>query len=282
MLDDSASAAATPFLRWAGSKRWLLPLLREMAPSDFGTYYEPFLGSGSAFFDLAHDRDAVLSDTISPLIDCYETVRDSPEVVSELVQEWKTDAESYYSVRAANYENDPLRAAAQFIYLNKLCFNGLYRQNQSGKFNVPYGRPKSPKLVDQSHLVAVSNRLMSGVQLKVCDFEVALSNCDEGDYVFLDPPYVSGHRNSAFVDYNSKIFSWDDQRRLGDVFRELDKRGVFVIQSNADHPSVRELYRGLEIRTTSRYSSMAASVEKRGRSSELLILSNSLLNGGSR
>ncbi|MEV7135738.1 Dam family site-specific DNA-(adenine-N6)-methyltransferase [Arthrobacter sp. NPDC093128] len=280
MVEEPNSDIATPFLRWAGSKRWLLPSLREMIPSDFGTYYEPFLGSGAVFFQVADGHSANLSDAIAPLISCYETVRDEPETVATLASGWKTDADTYYSVRAADFSDDPIRAAARFIYLNKLCFNGLYRENQSGKFNVPYGRPKSPNVADASQLLAVANRLTAGVQLKVCDFEVALSTCGAGDLVYLDPPYVSGHRSNGFVDYNAKIFSWDDQRRLASVFRELDSRGVFVIQSNADHPSVRELYEGYEFRTASRYSSMAAKADKRGKSNELLILSGSLLVGG--
>lgn len=280
MTDEPILATASPFLRWAGSKRWLLPSLRDIIPSDFGTYYEPFLGSGAVFFGLADGHSANLSDTISPLISCYETVRDEPATVAALASGWNTDAESYYAVRAADYRDDPIRGAARFIYLNKLCFNGLYRENQSGRFNVPYGRPKSTNVADANQLLAVANRLTSGVQLKVCDFEIALSACDAGDLVYLDPPYVSGHRSNGFVDYNAKIFSWEDQRRLASVFRDLDSRGVFVIQSNADHPTVRALYEGYESRTVFRYSSMAARADKRGNSNELLILSGSLSVGG--
>lgn len=276
MTDEKNQETATPFLRWAGSKRWLLPTLHDVIPSEFGTYYEPFVGSAAVFFNVASGHDAHLSDMISPLISCYETVRDEPGAVARIASSWNTDAESYYCVRAADYSDDPLRAAARFIYLNKLCFNGLYRENQSGKFNVPYGRPKTTNVVDENQLIKVANRLANGVQLKVCDFEVALSTCDSGDLVYLDPPYVSGHRSSGFVDYNAKIFSWDDQKRLSSVFRELDSRGVFVLLSNADHPSVRELYEGYSFHTVSRYSSMAAKADKRGKSSELLVMSNTL------
>ena len=272
--------AVGPFLRWAGSKRWLLPHLRQLAPSKFKAYYEPFLGSASAYFNLAAGHEAHLSDTISPLISCYETVRDFPIEVHGHISEWQTDAETYYAVRALDFSNDLLRSAAQFIYLNKLCFNGLYRQNQSGKFNVPYGRPKTPNVVDLIHLTAVSERLMNNVQFKVCDFEISLANCAEGDFAYLDPPYASQLRRSAFVDYNSKIFSWDDQVRLSSVFRALSDRGVNVIMSNADHPSVRDLYSGFEIRSVSRYSSMAASSVKRGQSTEVLILSQPIMTRG--
>lgn len=269
-----------PFLRWAGSKRWLLPHLRQLAPSKFNAYYEPFLGSASAYFDLAADHEAHLSDTIYPLISCYETVRDFPEHVFGHICEWQTDPDTYYSVRALDFRNDLLRSAAQFIYLNKLCFNGLYRQNQAGKFNVPYGRPRNSNVIGLDHLVAVSERLTEDAQLKVCDFEVALTNCAEGDFVYLDPPYASQSRSAAFVDYNSKIFSWDDQIRLARVFRELDDRGVSVMMSNADHPSIRDLFSGFDIRRVSRYSSMAASSAKRGRSTELLVVSRAMMMRG--
>jgi DNA adenine methylase len=126
--------------------------------------------------------------------------------------------------------------------------------------------------------VSVSQSLTNGAQFKVCDFEIALTNCAEGDFVYLDPPYASKGPSSAFVDYNSKIFGWDDQMRLAAVFRELNNLGVSVIQSNVDHPSIRQLYDEFEVRTVSRYSSMAASSAKRGKSSELLILSDAILD----
>jgi DNA adenine methylase len=245
-------------------------------PKEFGAYFEPFLGSGSAFFAIADDHEAYLSDTISPLVNCFIEVRDNPALVAEIAQGWGTDSASYYDVRAGVFDGDPTRAAAQFIYLNKLCFNGLYRVNQLGRFNVPFGRPKNSNVADALQLEAASVRLSKDVTITVGDFEDTLKSSKEGDFVYLDPPYVAGHRSESFADYNAKIFSWDDQKRLADLFRQLDARGVFVVQSNADHAAVRALYPKFEHRSVSRYSSMSGSAASRGVSSELVVVGNTL------
>jgi DNA adenine methylase len=272
--DEGDSVA--PFLRWAGSKRWFVPILRKHIPQEFGSYYEPFLGSGSAFFAVAEGHASYLSDTIPGLVNCYVQVRDQPEEVAAIAQSWDTDSATYYEVRAAHAETNLTRNAARFIYLNKLCFNGLYRENGRGQFNVPYGRPKSTNVVSVSNLLGVSTRLRNQVTIDELDFEERLKTSESGDFVYLDPPYVAGHRTNGFADYNAKIFSWDDQRRLAAVFQELDRRGVYVIQTNADHATVRELYDGAFSQPISRYSSMAARSTLRGASSELLIVGDAL------
>lgn len=274
MRDEGETAA--PFLRWAGSKRWFVPQLRNFMPDYYGSYYEPFLGSGSAFFAVAEGHRAYLADTITGLVNCYVQVRDRHEEVVAVAQSWETDSETYYKVRAVRAETDLVRDAARFIYLNKLCFNGLYRENGSGQFNVPYGRPKSTNVISLPLLRAVSARLQNQVSIDAMDFEERLMTCKGGDFVYLDPPYVAGHRTNGFADYNAKIFSWDDQRRLSNIFLELDRRGVFVVQTNADHPTVKELYKGAYSQSISRYSSMAARSTVRGASSELLIVGETL------
>jgi DNA adenine methylase len=276
MSETGAVLQAAPFLRWAGSKRWLVPRIREMFPDTFGRYFEPFLGSGAIFFACAGSRVSHLSDTISPLINCYQQVRDHPLAVAQVSQKWLVDAPTYYEVRSTQDE-DPVRQAARFIYLNKTCFNGLYRENQNGEFNVPFGRPKSSNILDHENLMRASELLQSpGTIIKVCDFEDSLKDCSEGDVVYIDPPYVAGHRQNGFVDYNAKLFGWEDQRRLASVCRDLHKRGASVIVSNASHESVRRLFTnpGFQLLEVSRYSSMAARSGKRGNSTELLIFSS--------
>ncbi|WP_448476516.1 DNA adenine methylase [Mycolicibacter minnesotensis] len=266
-----------PFLRWAGSKRWLIPKLQRLVPANFNCYYEPFLGSGAVYFKFAHGHRAHLSDVISPLIRTYRTVRDQPELVYTIATSWPTDKETYYSLRSQHVMETPAQAAARFIYLNRLCFNGLYRENSAGNFNVPYGRPRATNTVaDLEHLDLCAQRLRNRVTLSVGDFEEALEGCNQGDFVYLDPPYVAGHRSNGFVDYNARIFSWDDQKRLAYVFRELDRRGVHVILSNADHESLRALYKGIKSFEVQRHSSMSGKAGHRGRSAELVIVSESV------
>lgn len=267
-----------PFLRWAGSKRWLAARIQAILPDTYGRYYEPFLGSAAIYLACATGHSATLSDTIDPLINCYLQVRDHPEEVGRLAATWSVDSESFYEVRSAEY-GDPVRRAAQFIYLNKTCFNGLYRENQRGGFNVPFGRPKTSNVVDEANLVEVSARLRTpGTVIAAQDFEQSLSDCCEGDFVYLDPPYVAGHRQNGFVDYNAKLFSWEDQRRLAQVCVSLSQRGVHVVMSNADHSSVRGLFddQHFEVLEVSRYSSMAARSGRRGVSDELLIVTREL------
>ncbi|PPF86068.1 hypothetical protein C5E07_17370 [Pseudoclavibacter sp. RFBJ3] len=267
-------APVAPFLRWAGSKRWLLPHLEARLPKEWKSYHEPFLGSGAVFLGLVPRGEAYLSDALAPLVQCFQTVRDQPSQVAKRANSWATNPEKFYEIRAAKFSNEVDRAA-RFIYLNKLCFNGLYRENRSGQFNVPYGRPKSSRIIIDGQLEVVAKRL-GAARIENIDFEDSLARCQPESLVYLDPPYVAGHRSNGFVDYNAKIFSWDDQKRLAEKFRQLSRSGVHVLLSNADHPSVRELYPNSEIIALDRYSSMSGRVANRGRSAELLVLSDSL------
>lgn len=265
--------AVQPFLRWAGSKRWLTDQVATLAPESFGDYHEPFLGSGAIYFSLQPTK-AFLSDALAPLIDCYREVKRSPTAVAAAASSWATDKETYYSIRRRVFD-DPVTSAAKFIYLNKLCFNGLYRENQRGEFNVPYGRPNSSRVLFEKQLETTAIALQ-GATISHADFEESLDRTQAGDLVYLDPPYVAGHRTNGFVDYNAKIFSWEDQRRLALSFRRLSDLGVHVIMSNADHATVRELYRGFKMKSVARYSSMSAKSSLRGNSAELIIVSESV------
>lgn len=263
------SATPRPFLKWAGSKRALLPQIIPALPSAYRTYHEPFLGSGSLFFLLQPDH-AYLSDTCRELIDTFQAVRDNPHAVLRHLKPWKPDREFFYAVRS-NRSRGRLKRAAEFIYLNHTCWNGLYRVNSRGMFNVPYGLPRTDHVVDRVNVLACGRALApDGVVLGCRDFDAALRVVCRDDLVFLDPPYVTGHNNNGFIDYNERLFSWADQVRLAKAARSLVRRGAHVIVTNAYHDDIVDLYADFNLATISRASTLAANPEKRGRVSEAL------------
>lgn len=266
------SAVPRPFLRWAGSKRWLLSHLVPLLPLRFQTYREPFLGSGALFFLLCPDR-AVLSDKCGDLIEVYGALRDGVSTIIRHLRPLKPDRDLFYAIR-----NRPgrgrLKRVAEFLYLNKTCWNGLYRVNSEGRFNVPYGMPKTDFLADFDNLRACSRALQkSDVKLRSWDFEAALEDVKDGDLVYLDPPYVTRHNNNGFVDYNETLFSWEDQKRLAKRARQLADAGAFVIVTNADHREVLELYRGFRSCTLTRSSTLASDAKCRVRVREAILYS---------
>lgn len=272
-MEPSLGPSARPFLRWAGSKRWLTPLLRQVELPPSGTYYEPFLGSGAVYFALAVGHRSHLSDVLSPLINCYTQVRDDAELVGKIASQWDTTRDAYYEVRAEDFSDDPVRSAARFLYLNRLCFNALYRENRNGKFNVPYGRPRETnEVVDLPTLRAAGESLTRAeTTLAAEDFEAALDRCTEGDFAFVDPPYALSKTRQSFSEYHSSLFSWEDQIRLSACVRRAANRGAKIIVTNVSDPAVRELYRGLAIQTLSRHSSMSGSRGGRRNNLELLV-----------
>jgi len=256
------STTPRPFLKWAGSKRWLLPHLVPLLPRTFGTYREPFLGSGALFFLIKPER-AVLGDTCAELIDTFAAVRDNHAAVLRYVHPLKVDSKVFYDVRK-NRSTTRFRRAAEFIYLNKTCWNGLYRVNSDGVFNVPYGKPRSDGVVDDDNLKACGELLSRrGIELRRTDFDEIVADAKAGDLVYLDPPYVTGHSNNGFIDYNEKLFAWEDQQRLASAAISLAQRGVHVIVTNADHPAVLKLYDGLQITFVARRSTLAGAISAR-------------------
>jgi len=259
------SLAATPraFLRWAGSKRAVLPQLVELLPRTFRTYREPFLGGGSLFFLLQPQR-AVITDSCAELIQTFEAVRDHPGRILQYIDPMKPDKRAFYAMRDQRSRGH-IKRAAEFIYLNKTCWNGLYRVNAEGRFNVPYGAPKSDTIVDESNLRACSAALREpGVELAIAQFDSAMEGVAEGDLVFLDPPYVTRHNNNGFVDYNERLFSWEDQVKAAEVAMEAADAGAHVIVTNAYHDEVLDLYEGFDIQSLRRHSTLASASTARG------------------
>lgn len=261
-----------PFLRWAGSKRAGLTVLSEVLPARFRTYWEPFLGSGALFF-LLKPRRAVLSDVCVPLIDTFRAVRDKVEAVEQYLRPLKPRPRLYYRVRA-HQARGRFKRAAEFIFLNKSCWNGLYRVNSAGAFNVPFGRPKTDNLFDHENLLACSRLLRRrGVSLLSADFEEIVTRVRPSDLVYFDPPYVTGHANNGFIDYNEVLFSWADQLRLAGVAQRLRQLGAHVVVTNANQPAIVSLYPGFKRRLLVRNSTLANDISKRKPVTELVLFS---------
>lgn len=266
-----------PFLKWAGGKRALLPeLLRYSLPLQFKNYHEPFLGGGALFFALyrlgrCSGKTAVLSDINQELIDTYVAVRDSVDGVIHHLQNHPYNKEHYYKVRELN--PDVLFGAikaARMIYLNRSGFNGLYRVNKQGKFNVPFGSYANPLICDIQNLKSVSKALQN-VPLYVDSFEATKYNVETHDFVYFDPPYVPASDTANFTAYSGEGFGLEDQQRLMKLFRFLAQRDVFVMLSNSDTPWVREHYAGYCFHEVQVQRNISAKSDKREIAQELII-----------
>jgi DNA adenine methylase len=239
------------FLKWAGGKLQLIEQFENLFPHNFRNYYEPFVGSGAVFFyvksKLKPDK-VILSDTNEELINCFVVVKDRPSELVELLlnHRKKHSKEYYYEVRSIESNTlDSVNRAARLIYLNKTCFNGLYRVNSKGQFNVPFGDHKNPSIFDKNTLFQAS-QLLQDVHLQVMTFEKVLDFVEKDDFVYFDPPYIPLSKTSSFTRYSKSDFSTREQKRLSEVFEILDSRGCFVMLCNSDHALTRELYGAYE------------------------------------
>lgn len=256
-------------LKWPGGKRALLRHLLSFAPSTFQHYYEPFVGSGAMFFTLAPLK-AILSDSNEDLMNCYTQVRDYPQQIITVLAQMKNTQEDYYRIRQIDFI-DPIERAARFIYLMTLSFNGLYRVNQHGKFNVPYNHKTHLDPCDREKIFNVSLAL-SRASIIHCDFEQAVEKATCGDFIYFDPPYAISTDPCKFVKYNHVIFSWEDQIRLARVACRLVSRGCHVLVSNANDHTILKLYQdhGFCMHPITRLSVIAANSKYRGKIVEYL------------
>ena len=262
-----------PFLRWAGGKSWLVQRLRSLLPPSIGTYYEPFLGGGSLFFNLLPEN-AVLSDLNERLVETYEVLRGQPSELTSILRNWSNSETTFYFIRNRDFPNKVFRAA-QFIYLNKTCWNGLYRVSRAGKFNVPFGY-HGRQVFYPGHLHEISRALQTS-RLVTGDFASSVSEAREGDFIYFDPPYTTRHSKNGFLQYNKRLFSWEDQERLGRVAVALAERGCHVAVTNASYEPILRLYPGFRHEVVPRSSVLAANPEYRQRINEFLIYSPSIL-----
>jgi DNA adenine methylase len=259
-----------PFLKWAGGKRWLLQKCPELFNIDFGKYIEPFVGSGAVFFHLMPIR-AIIADKNKNLIDTYRAIKDDYIKVYNYLcgHDRNHSSEYYYRIRSQLYD-DIYARAAQFIYLNRTCWNGLYRVNKNNIFNVPKGT-KNKVIIETDDFEAISN-LLKNAELVDGDFITPILRAEAGDLLFIDPPYTVKHDYNGFIKYNEVLFSWEDQIRLRDAVLEAKNRGAKVILTNANHDSVRELYeKNFRLRTLDRASVLSGKKEYRGAVQELLV-----------
>jgi len=269
LLPDSP---LVPMLKWAGGKRWLLRGYPEIFPRNFERYVEPFAGSAAVFFHL-RPTSAVISDTNRELIESYAAVRNNWSKVAGLLKRHSKmhSNEHYYRVRAASLR-EPCARAARLLYLNRTCFNGLYRVNRQGHFNVPIGS-KETVLLSTDDFDGWADALRNATLL-VSDFESVIDNTGQRDFLFVDPPYTVTHNLNGFVKYNEVLFSWDDQIRLANALSRALLRGVQVVATNADHIAIKKLYQqDFRVRSVSRQSLIGGTDSRRGNIRELLITS---------
>lgn len=267
-----------PFTKWTGGKRQLLPVIRELMPKTYNRYFEPFVGGGALFFDLA-PKDAVINDFNAELINCYQQIKDNPQELIEILkvhQEYNSK-EYYLDLRSADRDEridmmSEVQRAARILYMLRVDFNGLYRVNSKNQFNVPYGRYKNPKIVDENLISAISTYLNNNqIEIKKGDFEKAVLDVQTGDFVYFDPPYIPLSETSAFTSYTHEGFSYDDQVRLRDTFKTLSDAGAYVMLSNSSSFLVEELYRDFNIHHVEAIRTNGAKSSSRGKISEIIV-----------
>lgn len=265
---------ARPLLKWAGGKTSLLPEILRRLPSKISTYYEPFVGGGAVFFALAAEhrfKRAVLGDANDELMRAYGALRAHPDNVVETLKSHVHEEKRYYQVRGLDPKTlKPSDRAARLIYLNRTCFNGLYRVNKKGIFNVPFGDYSNPMICDEENLRAVALALKD-VRLLGEDFTQTMHSAGLGDAVYFDPPYVPLSETSSFTGYAKYGFDSFDQERLRNTALTLVERGVHVLLSNSDTPFVRQLYREFHIEEVQARRAINSKGGKRGKVGELLI-----------
>jgi DNA adenine methylase len=254
------AVSQTPLLKWPGGKRRLVQQILPLLPQKYNKYYEPFLGGAALFFALQPEV-ACLSDKNRDLISAYNQVRNHPQEVINSLEKLPNSAKQYYAVRSAS-PRSPAERAARLIYLSALSFNGIHRVNRKGQFNVPYGYKTHMTPCVPEKIKAASECLRKAA-IRWRDFETAVKSAQHGDLIYLDPPYTVAHGNNGFLKYNAMIFSWGDQTRLAKVAHELADKGCCVVISNANHPSIWNLYKDFQVLEIKRHSVIAASSEFR-------------------
>lgn len=268
-----------PFVKWAGGKRQIIDKLKKYVPDEFDTYYEPFIGGGALLFELS-PKKAVINDSNEELMNVYECLCDEEKFkkMCGVLNHYETEHSEafYYDIRNKDRNKNSYNRlscytkAARTIYLNKACFNGLYRVNSKNEFNVPFGKKLKVNTYDGGNLITVSNYLtMNDIKILCVDFEDALKSAKKGDFVYFDPPYDSD--TSTFNSYTEDGFGKEEQRRLAKVFKELDAKGVYVMLSNHNTSLVNELYKDYHMHLIEAKRSINANGKKRGKVEEVII-----------
>lgn len=281
-IEHDKRVKAHPFIKWAGGKSRVVVRIKSFFPKDFNSYYEPFLGSAALYFAVS-PRKGRLNDLNRALIDTYKVVRDNVEVL--IVELTKIQDEyynldnielkkEYYLARRVEFNAistpSSTRKSALFIFLNKTGFNGMYRENRSGQYNIPFGKHDHPLICDEVNLRTVSGDLQD-IDLTSTSYQDAIHDAKSGDLVYLDPPYYPLTNTSNFTEYQAGGFTVDDQIKLRDIFRELDKRGCYVVMSNSACSEIDDLYKGYNIARIKVARAINSKSNMRGKIDEVII-----------
>lgn len=274
MAQQQSLINGKPILRWAGGKTWLIKYLGNIKKGSYKNYHEPFLGGGATFFYLKPQGHAFLSDLNGDLIETYQTIKDKAKHVIRKLSEFDNTEEFYYKIRSENF-NSAVERTARFIYLNHTSYNGIYRVNLKGVYNVPFGF-RSKDFLNRENLLSAQQALKD-TTLYTGDFYDALKNVKRGDLVFLDPPYTVSHNNNGFIKYNEKIFSLDDQIRLSKLIDDIKSKGAFYILTNAAHKTIEDIFdKGDRKLTLNRASLIGGINSQRGQTSEFVFTNTDL------
>lgn len=263
------------FLKWAGGKNWFVRNESKRFPVDYNRYIEPFLGGGAVFFYL-QPRDALLGDANEELINTYIAVRDECQAVCTNLKNHakKHNTDYYYKIRKLKTRKN-VTTAARMIYLNKACYNGIYRVNSKGRFNVPIGTSRN--ITFDSEEFENKATILRNAEIVCQDFQITIEMSERNDFIFCDPPYAVIDEDKRFVSYTADLFSWEDQIRLSMALVRAKDRGVKIIMTNVDHPDVRALYQdvdGFMLETVERYCSISGNREGRRKYIELIVSAN--------
>ena len=257
----------SPILRWAGGKNWLVKHIEDLIPvNGFKNYHEPFLGGASIFLSINTPKDSFLSDLNTELIETYLNVKNNVDQIIDLLKTFKNTKDFYYNLRNSK-QSDPINISARFIYLNQTSFNGIYRVNLKGEYNVPYGY-RNKNFLEPEKLRLVSQKLQN-TNIFHADFDIIRENIKKRDLIFLDPPYTVSHNNNGFIKYNQKIFSLDDQKRLSSLIDFIKRKDAYFIMTNASHKVIDEIFdKGDSKIVLSRASLIGGIKAKRGQVTE--------------
>lgn len=276
-MDKKEGINVPTFLKWAGGKRQILDQLSLLLPKKITRYFEPFIGGGAMFFDIKQrfkPRFSLVSDINPDLINAYHFIKDDVDKLIESLKEIKKtnhSKEAFYEKRKEyNSTHDRLKKAALLIYLNKTCFNGLFRVNSKGEFNVPFGRYKNPAILQESRL-RLASHLLQDTDIRLFDFDNILPLVEGGDFIYLDPPYFPLNGTSNFTSYQIGAFGTEQQRRLATLFRQLDKKGCNIMLSNSNTPLIRDLYKGYTFVTIKAKRMINCKGSRRGEIDEYVI-----------
>lgn len=265
-----------PVLKWAGGKRQLLPEIKKYIP-EFSTYYEPFVGGASVFFSIKPEK-AVINDINPELINIYQVIRDDVESLIDDLKKHKNEESYFYKIRELDRDKEkyktltPVKKASRIIFLNKTCYNGLFRVNKAGEFNAPFGNYKNPNIVNETVIRAVSNYLQKANITFLCrDFEQALKNIRKEAFVYIDPPYDPVSDSANFTSYVKGGFNREEQKRLKNVCDKLDRKGVKFLLSNSSTEFIRDLYKSYNIEIIQAKRAINSNPDRRGEVDEVLV-----------